>query len=336
MTRWRIALAQINTLVGDLEGNAAKIEAGIQQAQAVGADIVVFPELAVTGYPPEDLLLKPAFLQANIAIVERLAAATQGITAIVGFADDDDAVYNAAAFLYDGAWVHTNHKQYLPNYSVFDEDLYFRRGQEVPVYKRDGVAFGVSVCEDIWYPAGPPEIQALQGGARLLVNISASPYHAGKTASRENMIVTRAMDNAAVIVFCNLVGGQDELVFDGGSMVMDPAGRLIASAKSFEQDLLVTDIELDTHPDGEPLSSPGRGCDAEIIEIRAQTPQKTKRTEPPRAPELDRLDEIWRALVLGTRDYVKKNDFEKAVIGLSGGIDSSLTACISVEAPPLR
>lgn len=338
MTRWRIAMAQINTLVGDLEGNARKIEAGIQRARELGADLVLFPELAVTGYPPEDLLLKPAFLEANLAMVARLARATQGITAIVGFADVDDDVYNAAAILHDGAWVHTYRKQYLPNYAVFDEDRYFRRGEAVPTYRRDGVAFGVSICEDIWYPAGPPEIQALHGGARLLVNISASPYHAGKAASREQMLVTRATDNAAVVAFCNLVGGQDELVFDGGSVLIDERGQIIARGAQFAEDFIVADVDLGAvfrqrlHDPRRRKTAAAPLTDVPLPEIAHHAAQSRPTLTPHIIEPLPPLAEIYQALVLGTRDYVRKNGFAKVVIGLSGGIDSSLVACIAADA----
>jgi NAD+ synthase (glutamine-hydrolysing) len=340
MTRWRIALTQINTLVGDLEGNARKIEAGIHRAREQGADLVLFPELAVTGYPPEDLLLKPAFLEANLAVVARLACATQGITAIIGFADVDDDVYNAAAVLHDGVWVHTYHKHYLPNYAVFDEDRYFRRGETVPVYRRDGIPFGVSICEDIWYPAGPPEIQALQGGARLLVNISASPYHAGKSAAREQMLVTRATDNAAVVAFCNLVGGQDELVFDGGSVIIDERGQVIARGAQFAEDFVMADVDLSA-VFRRRLHDPRRrkAAAAPLTAVPLPGLARVETASPDRQPltshivdPLPPLAEIYQALVLGTRDYVHKNGFEKVVIGLSGGIDSSLVACIAADA----
>ncbi|HQE92976.1 MAG TPA: NAD+ synthase [Anaerolineae bacterium] len=339
MTRWRVALVQMNALVGDIEGNIRKIEAGIRQAQEAGADLVVFPELAVAGYPPEDLLLKPAFLQANMAAVLELAQATQGITAIVGFADVDNDVYNAAAILHDGAWIQTYHKHYLPTYAVFDEDRYFRRGTDIPVFERDGVVFGVSICEDIWYPAGPPEIQALQGGARLLVNISASPYHAGKMASREQMLATRAADNAAVVAFCNLVGGQDELVFDGGSVMVNERGQVIARGQQFAEDFIVADVDLGAvfrwrlHDPRwrkavvKPLPT------VTLPAARAATAASPWEACAPHIVEpLPPLAEIYQALVLGTRDYVRKNGFAKVVIGLSGGIDSSLVACIAVEA----
>ncbi|MGC9397324.1 MAG: NAD+ synthase [Anaerolineae bacterium] len=340
MSRWRIALAQINTLVGDLEGNACKIEAGIHRAREQGADLVLFPELAVTGYPPEDLLLKPAFLEANMAVVARLAHATQGITVIVGFADVDDDVYNAAAVLHDGDWVHTYHKHYLPNYAVFDEDRYFRRGEAIPIYRQDSIAFGVSICEDIWYPAGPPEIQAVQGGARLLVNISASPYHAGKSTSREQMLVTRATDNAAVVAFCNLVGGQDELVFDGGSVIIDERGQVIARGAQFAEDFIVADIDLSAvfrrrlHDPRRRKAAATPLTTVSLSEIAQDATTQLDRPtlEPHIIEPLPPLAEIYQALVLGTRDYVRKNGFEKVLIGLSGGIDSSLVACIAADA----
>ena len=340
MAHWRIALAQINTLVGDLEGNVRKIETGIRLAHEQGVDLVLFPELAVTGYPPEDLLLKPAFLETNVAMVARLARATQGITAIVGFADVDDDVYNAAAVLHDGVWIHTYRKQYLPNYAVFDEDRYFRRGEAIPIYRRDGIAFGVSICEDIWYPAGPPELQAVQGGARLLANISASPYHAGKGASREQMLMTRATDNAAVVAFCNLVGGQDELIFDGGSVIIDERGQIIARGKQFEEDFVVADVDLSAvfrrrlHDPRRRKATVTPLTTVTLPEIPQAASKQT--VHPPLAPHIvaprPPLDEIYQALVLGTRDYVRKNGFEKVVIGLSGGIDSSLVACIAADA----
>ncbi len=339
MSRWRIAMAQINTLVGDLEGNARKIETGIHRAREIGADLVLFPELAVTGYPPEDLLLKPAFLEANLAMVTQLARATQGITAIVGFADVADDVYNAAAILHDGDWVHTYRKHYLPNYAVFDEDRYFRRGEVIPIYRRDKIAFGVSICEDIWYPAGPPEIQALQGGARLLVNISASPYHAGKAATREQMLVTRATDNAAVVAFCNLVGGQDELVFDGGSVIIDERGQAIARGAQFAEDFIVADVDLSAvfrrrlHDPRRRKAAAAPLTNVSLPEIAPTPAQPDRPTLTPHIIEpLPPLAEIYQALVLGTRDYVRKNGFAKVVIGLSGGIDSSLVACIAADA----
>ncbi len=338
MSRVRIALAQINAMVGDIDGNVRKIEAGLQRARNVGADLVLFPELSVTGYPPEDLLLKPAFLNANVEATRGLANAARGLTAIVGFVDFGDDVYNAAAVFHDGRWVHTYHKHYLPNYGVFDEDRYFQGAGQVHVLRRGDLTFGVSICEDIWYPAGPPEAQALQGGARLLVNISASPYHAGKGRSREQMLSTRATDNAAVVVFCNLVGGQDELVFDGGSVIVNERGEVIARGAQFVEDFVVADIDT-TAVFRWRLHDPRRRKAVASPLPTVELPMPVT-PEPPHRPAISAhlveplpdLEEIYSALVLGTRDYVRKNGFQKVVIGLSGGIDSSLVACIAADA----
>jgi NAD+ synthase (glutamine-hydrolysing) len=233
----RIALAQINGCVGDLSGNKLKILDGITAARDAGAHIVAFPELAVPGYPPEDLLLKPQFVADNIAVLREIAPAAEGICAIVGFADCDEDVYNAAAVIWDGRIAGVYRKQLLPNYGVFDEARYFRRGSANRLFGIGGVDLGVTVCEDIWYPDGPAEKQAA-AGAEVLINISASPYHMGKGSEREEMIATRARDYVAYMVYCNLVGGQDELVFDGHSVVFGPEGELIARARQFHEDFL--------------------------------------------------------------------------------------------------
>ncbi len=337
MMRWRIALAQINTLVGDLTGNRQKIAEGIRRAQDIGADLVVFPELSVTGYPPEDLLLKPAFLQENVAVVRELADFTQGITAIVGFADVvDDEVYNAAAILHDGAWVDTYHKHYLPNYAVFDEDRYFRRGATFPVFQRDGVIFGVNICEDIWHPTGPADAQALQGGARILVNMSSSPYHAGKARSRERMLATRAADNAAVVAFCNMVGGQDELIFDGGSLILDEHGEVIARGAQFAEDFVVADVDVGAVFRWRLHDPRRRKAQTERLPVISLPPLPDLVERPSVAPQivpsLSPVAEVYQALTLGVGDYVRKNGFQKVVIGLSGGIDSALVACIAADA----
>jgi NAD+ synthase (glutamine-hydrolysing) len=330
-------MAQINTVVGDIDGNVRKIVAGLEQARDVGADLVLLPEMTVTGYPPEDLLLKPAFLQANLEALRPIAAATRGLTAVVGFADVTEDVYNAAAVFHDGQRSHVYRKHYLPNYGVFDEDRYFRSGDDVPIFHRGDLTFGVSICEDIWYPAGPPEIQALKGGARLLINISASPYHAGKGHAREQMLRTRASDNAAVVAFCNLVGGQDELVFDGGSVIINERGDVIARGAQFEEDFIVADIDTTAvfrwrlhdprRRKAVPSSLPG-------VDLTLPAPETETRPEldDHLAEPLGDLEEIYAALVLGTRDYIHKNGFQQVVIGLSGGIDSSLVACIAVDA----
>lgn len=338
MSHIRIAMAQINVVVGDIDGNTRKVAAGLRRACEVGADLVLFPEMTIPGYPPEDLLLKPSFLRANLDAVRSLTPLTRGITAIVGFADVGDDVSNAAAIFHDGQWAHTYHKHYLPNYGVFDEDRYFRPGSDIGVLRRGDLTLGVSICEDIWYPAGPPEVQALDGGARLLVNISASPYHAGKGDAREQMLRTRASDNAAIVAFCNLVGGQDELVFDGRSAIFSERGAVLARGKQFEEDFIVADVDTDAvlrwrlreprHRKVEPRPLP-------VVELPAiQHPEAPDR--PRLSPHLNEplphLAEVYRALTLGLRDYAHKNGFKKVVLGVSGGVDSSLVACIAADA----
>ena len=334
----RIALAQINTTVGDLDGNVRKIITGLQEARKAGADLVAFPELAVTGYPPEDLLLKPSFLDANRAMLAQVASATGGLTAVVGFADADADVYNAAAVLHDGRLVGVYHKHYLPSYSVFDEDRTFRAGEGNLVFSWGEVLFGVSICEDIWYPGGPPQQQA-GAGAHLLVNISASPYHVGKGGDRERMLATRAADNVSVVAFCNLVGGQDELVFEGGSAVIGAGGDVIARGAQFEDDLVLADVDLRS-VFRRRLHDPRRRklplvdvSSIELPELVAGSVDPARRSAPPArvADRLPRLEEVYEALTLGLADYVRKNGFERVVMGLSGGIDSALTACIAAD-----
>ena len=233
----RIALAQINARVGDIEGNLNKILRYLSSAKDSGVDILCFPELSVTGYPPEDLLLKPDFINDSIDAVQQVRKATENITVILGYADRKEDIYNAAAIIHDKKIVDVYHKRYLPNYGVFDENRYFQSGVRAPVYKLEGVIFGVNICEDIWYPGDPTRRQALLGDAQIIINISSSPYYASKVASRERMLMTRARDNSVNVVFCNMVGGQDELVFDGNSVVIGETGNIIARAKSFEEDL---------------------------------------------------------------------------------------------------
>jgi NAD+ synthase (glutamine-hydrolysing) len=347
MYKLRIALAQINTTVGDIEGNAAKILANVETAKTQGADLVVFPELAIPGYPPEDLLLKPSFVEANLAALKEIAAASQDILIVVGFADRQDDIYNAAAVCCDGQVTGVYHKQYLPNYSVFDENRYFQAGVEAPVFCLGDVTFGVNICEDIWYPSGPTRAQAFLGGAQLVVNISASPYHAGKGAHRGCMLATRAADNVAIVAFCNLVGGQDELVFDGQSLVFDAQGNLLARGRAFEEDLVVVDLDLSAvfnrrlhdprrrKARPEPVEGIARE-NADGVPVASLLRPPAQSAKPKISQEeiepLDRLEEIYSALVLGTRDYVRKNGFETVVIGLSGGIDSCLTATIAADA----
>ncbi|GAB4418732.1 MAG: NAD+ synthase [Anaerolineae bacterium] len=351
MTILRIALAQINATVGDIQGNAAKIIEYLEKARVAGANIVLFPELSLAGYPPEDLLLKPGFAAANRAALESLLPHTAGLTAVVGFVDRRDDLFNAAAVLHQGQLAGIYHKALLPNYAVFDEDRYFAKGDTslvftLPVSTPDEVSskevcFGVSVCEDIWYPAGPPEAQAA-AGAELLLNISASPYQSGKIKSRERMLATRAADNVAIVAFCNLVCGQDELIFDGSSVIFDERGNLLARGKSFAEDLVLVDVNLG-NVFRQRLRDPRRRKDG-LTEIYADTFQRVALppleipaprqplVASPLTPPLERVEEVYQALVLGTRDYVCKNGFSKVTLGLSGGVDSSLVATIAVDA----
>ena len=335
----RIALAQIDAVVGDLAGNEARIAAQITAARDAGAQLVCFPELALTGYPPEDLLLKEHFLADAREALERLATDTYGIVAIVGYPERAEDVHNSAAVLADGALQASYRKIHLPNYGVFDELRYFQPGRRGATIVVDGTTVGLTVCEDIWQP-GPPLSDEALAGARLIVNISASPYHAGKGLKRERMIAQRAKDELAAVAFCGLVGGQDELVFDGWSVVVDHEGTVIARAAQFEEALLLADVDAvaagsarlrDTR-----RRAPAATARAEVDHLGSFTvrdrPSDAPLREPVIAPLLDEVDEVYGALVLGTRDYVVKNGFEHVVLGLSGGIDSTLVALIAVDA----
>lgn len=337
----RVALAQVNVKVGALRENVGKIIQYIEKARRSGAQLVVFPELTISGYPPEDLLLKPAFIRACRGALEQLVRETKDIIAIVGFPEADSDLYNAAAVLTNGKLTGIYRKQYLPNYEVFDEERYFKPGCDNIVFETDHLRFGVSICEDIWYASGPHEAQAVLGDAQLLINLSASPYHRGKPKFREKMLSQRAGDSAAPVVFCNLVGGQDELVFDGGSMVFGPTGNLIARAKQFQEDLLMVDIHADLlgHRLKDPRRRKERSLNPHDKTIPRTIPvdfpfsiQRTASVKPRLEKPLPELDEIYEALVLGTRDYIQKNGFSKVLIGLSGGVDSALVACIAVDA----
>ncbi len=343
MRTLRIALAQINVTVGDLHGNTARILDCIAQARRSQVDLIAFPELAVPGYPPEDLLLKPQFLDENRRCVERVAAASEGIAVVVGFADARDSeVYNAAGLAYDGRLVDVYHKQFLPNYGVFDEDRYFRPGESSQVYVVNGTAVGVNICEDIWYPVGPTVAQRA-AGAEVIVNINGSPFHAGKRGFRDKMLATRAADNEVFLAYVNLVGGQDELVFDGASMVFDPLGSSVASASQFEEDLLIVDLDVESvfrsrlreprprKEDTSALVGPGRG---ELIQVSGWRGEQRRPlgNGATTGRFYDGPEEVYHALKLGTRDYVRKCGFSKVLIALSGGIDSSLVAAIAVDA----
>ena len=331
----RLAMAQINPVVGDLQANSRKILDGVARAEALEADIVTFPELALTGYPPEDLLLKPQFVDANLEALHSLAASVGGCAAIVGFVDRKDDIYNAAAILEGRRVAGVYHKTYLPNYGVFDEFRYFQVGRLSSMIQIGDVRVGISICEDIWYADGPLARQ-LDGGAEVLINISSSPYHAGKRRWRERMLATRAADGMAYVAYNNLVGGQDELVFDGDSMVFGPTGELLARGRQFEEDFVVVDLDLDavarTRLRDPKRRQSSRTPDAvDLVQVPARARTRPLPERPP-AQILDDDAEIYRALVTGTRDYVSKNGFRGAVLGLSGGIDSALTAAIAVDA----
>ena len=337
----RIALGQLNTIVGDLPGNTALIETAIADAKAAGAALVLVPEMAITGYPPEDLLLKEHLLAAARAELDGLAARTHGIVAIVGFPERDDDVYNSAAVLADGRVQAIYRKLRLPNYGVFDELRYFQSGTLPMVIEVDGVTVGLTICEDIWTPGPPASAEAL-AGARLIVNISASPFHEGKALSREQMIAQRARDNLAAIAFCALVGGQDELVFDGSSVVVDHTGAAVARAPQFSPALLVCDVDTDAAGSARLHDTRPR------LAVRSERPHVehggsfvtgapvpdagARAQEGSIAPRAPAVQEVYEALVLGTADYVRKNGFQHVVLGLSGGVDSTLVLLIAVDA----
>ena len=337
MRRIRVALGQINSTVGAIEGNTRRVIETMERARRAGADIVAFPELALTGYPPEDLLFKPAFIEANLRALADVVRHSADLTAVVGFVDKRDDIWNAAAVLHDGVHAGTYHKQYLPNYGVFDENRYFQSGTESPVWVLGETVLGVNICEDIWYPTGPSTRQAL-AGAELIITINASPFHAQKARHRERMLATRAADDLTCLAFVNLVGGQDELIFDGQSFVFNEAGECVARGRAFEEDLIVADLDLDGVFRARLHDSRRR---KEKLVLPADVPRVALTPLPHRdrpalegtlAPPLDPTEEVYRALVLGTRDYVSKSGFKRAVIGLSGGIDSALVAAIACDA----
>ena len=360
-------MAQMNATVGDLDGNAERIIAGIREARELGADLIAFPELALPGYPPEDLLLKPQFIRENQERLQQIAAECADIAAVVGFIDADADIYNAAAVIHDGEIVGTYRKMYLPNYGVFDEDRYFAAGEECPVYTINGTPVGINICEDIWYATGPAVVQRA-AGAELIVNINGSPFHVGKRAFREKMLATRAADNGIFVAYLNLVGGQDELVFDGASAIFGPYGEIVAEAAQFEEQLLIADLEVEAVFRSrlrDPRTRKERAADLTYIgkpvkiHISDHTENSTKppllETPSPLIGEgwdgdngharpqpvegrgeavnhYDETAEVYAALTLGTRDYVRKCGFGKVLIALSGGIDSTLVAAIAADA----
>jgi NAD+ synthase (glutamine-hydrolysing) len=334
----RLALAQINTTVGDLDGNRDRILGRLDESKGAGADLVLFPELAVTGYPPEDLLLRPGFLRAAEESLREIARATHGIVALVGTPHFDRDLFNACAVCAGGEVKALYRKRFLPNYGVFDEDRYFAPSRELVLLEHGGTLIGPTICEDMWQP-GPPATELALAGAQLLTNISASPFHVGRDREREEMFATRARDNACFVAFCNAVGGQDELIFDGHSLVLDEEGDVLARGPGFEEALVVVDVE--------PADAVGRRLrdlrrralarergsvpDAPVVHVGVQH-EKPERVEAQLAPPLEELEQMRLALQLGLRDYVEKNGFREVVVGVSGGIDSALTAALAVEA----
>jgi len=344
MRTLRIALAQINPTVGDLKGNVSKIIDYIRKSQKASAQIVAFPELAITGYPPEDLLLKSKFIEDNLEALKKIQMHVGDIAVIVGYVDKKDDIYNAAALVYKKQLIDTYHKIFLPNYGVFDEYRYFKPGTRSPVYRVGDMWIGVNICEDIWHPEGPVVSQT-QGGAEVIVNINASPYSIGKNRLREHMLSARSSDNATYIAYLNTIGGQDELVFDGHSLIVNQEGVVIARGKQFEEDLLIVDLELDGMNSKRLEASPKRRealkhkkntAEKIVIPIKKSFRKIDAKSQVRLLPRdnqcMQPLQEIYTALVLGTSDYARKNGFKGVVIGLSGGADSSLVATIAVDA----
>lgn len=341
LRRLRLALAQINPSVGDLAGNAQLIVTAMEQAAAQGVQALCLPELALTGYPPEDLLLKPGFIHDTRRALDQIIATSTRfpkLTTIVGFVERQEDLFNAAAVIRNGTLAGTYHKHYLPNYGVFDENRYFQSGNGASIFVIDGVRVGVNICEDIWYPTGPATLQGY-AGAEVLANISASPFHVGKQRGRERMLATRASDTGTIVAYVNLIGGQDELVFDGGSCIFDERGELIARSPAFLDDLLIVDLEIEgifrqrLH---DPRLRQARLDAADrvqtIIVSEAPAQYAETRVTPVVTPAQSDTEVIYAGLVLGTRDYVVKNGFKEVVVALSGGIDSALTAMVAVDA----
>ena len=336
MTVLRVALAQLNPTVGDLDANLQLLGDAYDRADEAGCDIVAFPELATVGYPPEDLVLKPGFVSDNVEMLSKFATRTRRCAAVVGFVDQDRDLYNAAAVCAGGEVVGTYHKRLLPNSMVFDEQRYFTPGFDsdpLELYVIGGVKVGVSICEDIWSPTGPLAEQAA-AGAELNININGSPFHAGKLELRERILATRAADSHCAIVYVNQVGGQDELVFDGGSLVIDHAGDVLGRARQFEEQLLIVDVPIPPVYRKRLLDPRGRVTEALLPTVAvSDSPVVHDVPLPPVIAErLDPDRELYDALVLGTRDYCGKNGFSDVVIGLSGGIDSTIVACIAADA----
>jgi NAD+ synthase (glutamine-hydrolysing) len=335
----RLALAQINSVVGDLEGNRDRVLRRLEEAKEAGADLVLFPELVVTGYPPEDLLLRPSFVRAAERTLGEIARATRGIVALVGVPLLERDLFNACAVCAGGEVKAWYRKRFLPNYGVFDEDRYFAPADDLLLLEHGRTLVGPTICEDIWQP-GPPATDLALAGAELIANISASPFHVGKDREREEMLVTRVRDNACFLAFCNAVGGQDELVFDGHSLVLDDEGTVLARAPGFEECLLVVDVDPEevlarrlSDVRRRALARERGTPDAEVVHVGSPQPSRDgRRVEAVVAEPLDDLEQMRLALELGLRDYVEKNGFRDVVVGVSGGIDSALVAALAAEA----
>ncbi|MDH3682355.1 MAG: NAD+ synthase [Acidimicrobiia bacterium] len=335
MRRLRVAACQFNPCVGDLDGNVAKMVDLLERAEEAEADLAVFPELSVTGYPPEDLVLKPGFVADNLEALATIAARTGECAAAIGFVDLDRDLYNAAALCHRGQVVLRYHKRLLPNYSVFDEQRYFSVGTApLGLVALHGVKLGLSICEDGWSPTGP--IAELgRGGAEVVLNLNGSPFHAGKQADRETMLATRAADASVHVVYLNQVGGQDELVFDGGSVILDAQGHVVTRAKLFEEDFVVCDLDVPPLYRKRRLDPRGQFAPLDplpCLELTADREAEGQPVIPEPAPIGTELEQIWDALVLGTRDYVTKNGFTDVGVALSGGIDSSIVTTIAADA----
>ena len=329
----RIAMAQINSSVGDFEGNKRKIIDCIDQAKSIKADIIAFPELAITGYPPQDLLFNTKFIETNLEVLNGIVTESNDITSIIGFVDKDqnDNIYNSAAIISDKTLQGVYHKIHLPNYGVFDEKRYFSKGSKNKLIVLGKTKIGVSICEDIWHPNGPILEQALQG-AQLSININGSPYHAGKKKVREDLLKSHSINHQLFIGYINMVGGQDELVFDGNSMLLNPNGEIIAQANQFEEDLVFTDLKINEPKLDREKPLVTQHVINESIQLSDDLTQNKPVLQRNSPVQYDQIGEIYAALVLGTKDYVHKCGFKKVIVALSGGIDSSLVTTIAVDA----